>query len=136
MVPQRCITEFGKLRDYVESLGGHLRDGWGVMMIRREAWKSAGAYDRYYMTPSGRRYDSKVSPCSAMRLACIARAECLHSCHPSLCNEPPATCGSQAECQKRHGIAALRQALPSPELHRCFPPEKVLSLAAARILTV
>jgi len=58
---QTIAAEFGKLRDFVESLGGHLEEGWRAdVILRTEPTKQK--HDVYFYTPGDtKRYNAKVS---------------------------------------------------------------------------
>ena len=59
---QRCATEMGELRDYVDGLGGHLpAEGWSLTIKPRTTGTQAGLlHDRTFRAPDGSKYRSKV----------------------------------------------------------------------------
>lgn len=57
---QLCAAEIEKLRGHVESMGGHLGEGWSATLKLRTAGQRAGQYDVYFYAPDGAMYRSKV----------------------------------------------------------------------------
>ena len=45
----------------MESMGGHLGEGWSATLKLRTAGQRAGQYDVYFYAPDGAMYRSKVS---------------------------------------------------------------------------
>ncbi len=70
---QACAEEMGELRDYVESLGGQLMDGWSLTMKLGPTRTLAGHYDREFRAPTGSTYRSKVTAQFSLTVKCLRR---------------------------------------------------------------
>lgn len=57
-----------RLKEYVESLGGVLEDGWVITVKFRKGGKSAGGHDAYFISPQGQRYRSRTEVSTALGL--------------------------------------------------------------------